>query len=403
VISIGQGMFSGCTNLKSVTISNGITSISQDTFKGCRSLTSITIPNSVTQIGTDAFLNCNSLTSINCLSVVPPTMSNNVFGGVPIASVCLYVPQPVIAAYNSADIWKNFSCTQAYSGAYQVTFDVKGGSEVSTQYALSGYKVVKPTKPTRGGANFGDWYMDAAYTTPWDFSTDLVTSNITLYAKWMIAVSFVAGGNGTVSATVDGNTITPGTEVDYGKSIVFTATPDAGYKLAYWYDYSAQPIDSVNYTYTVSPPYPTYAGSATVGIGALFTKNSISVLESDRVIPQAKPTEEAVVIVPITVLSGEFTAGPNPVGKQSSGIAFFRQGKRIANAELRIYDATGNVINKVNITDNAIGNQARCQVGSWDLTDNKGRPVSEGTYLVKGVVKTSDGKSEKVSVIVGVR
>jgi hypothetical protein len=29
--------------------------------------------------------------------------------------------------------------------------------------------------------------------------------------------------------------------------------------------------------------------------------------------------------------------------------------------------------------------------------------VSEGTYLVKGVVKTSDGKSEKVSVIVGVR
>jgi hypothetical protein len=40
-------------------------------------------------------------------------------------------------------------------------------------------------------------------------------------------------------------------------------------------------------------------------------------------------------------------------------------------------------------------------MGSWDLTDEKGRLVSEGTYLVKGVIKTSNGKSEKVSVIVG--
>jgi len=43
------------------------------------------------------------------------------------------------------------------------------------------------------------------------------------------------------------------------------------------------------------------------------------------------------------------------------------------------------------------------KVGSWDLTDRSGKPVSEGTYLAKGVLKTSDGKREKVSVIVGVR
>jgi len=70
---------------------------------------------------------------------------------------------------------------------------------------------------------------------------------------------------------------------------------------------------------------------------------------------------------------------------------------------LRIYDAVGNVVSKVKISDKAIGTQARHQVGSWDLTDSKGKPVSEGTYLVRGVLKTSDGKKEKVSVIVGVR
>jgi hypothetical protein len=102
-------------------------------------------------------------------------------------------------------------------------------------------------------------------------------------------------------------------------------------------------------------------------------------------------------------LSGEFTAGPNPVLKQSGIVNFFRQGKRVANCELRIYDATGNIVNSVKIRDNAIGNQSRRQVGSWNLCDRNGRIVSEGTYLVKGVIKTSDGKSEKVSVIVGVR
>jgi flagellar hook assembly protein FlgD len=102
-------------------------------------------------------------------------------------------------------------------------------------------------------------------------------------------------------------------------------------------------------------------------------------------------------------LSGEFTAGPNPVLKQSGIVNFFRQGKRVSNSELRIYDATGNVISKVKISDKTLNSQAKRQVGTWDLTDSKGRPVSEGTYLVKGVLKTSDGKSEKVSVILSVR
>jgi hypothetical protein len=141
---------------------------------------------------------------------------------------------------------------------------------------------------------------------------------------------------------------------------------------------------------------------STVALPAHINAN-VSVLTPDRVVPQSKPKEEATVIAPVTALSGKFTAGPNPVAKQSGSVNFYRQGKRVSNSELRIYDATGNVINKVKISDKALNTQARRQVGSWNLKDAKGRPVSEGTYLVKGVVKTSDGKSEKVSVILGVR
>lgn len=40
-----------------------------------------------------------------------------------------------------------------------------------------------PERPGRSGYTFKGWYKDSALTIPWS-STDKVTSNITLYAKW---------------------------------------------------------------------------------------------------------------------------------------------------------------------------------------------------------------------------
>ena len=50
--------------IKSVEISNSVTSIGNNAFRYCYGLTSITIPNSVTSIGYDAFVSCSGLTSI---------------------------------------------------------------------------------------------------------------------------------------------------------------------------------------------------------------------------------------------------------------------------------------------------------------------------------------------------
>jgi hypothetical protein len=145
-----------------------------------------------------------------------------------------------------------------------------------------------------------------------------------------------------------------------------------------------------------------YASAASVG-RPISTAKYVSVEETERVVPAVKPDGNAAVIAPTIRLAGEFTAGPNPVAKQSGIVNFYRQGKRVANCELRIYDASGNVISKVKIRDKALSSQARRQVGSWDLKDSKGRQVSEGTYLVRGTVKTSDGNREKISLILGVR
>lgn len=63
VTKIDSYAFSSCNNLKSVIISESVTTIGSHAFYGCN-LTSVTIPNSVTIIGSGAFYWCDSLTNI---------------------------------------------------------------------------------------------------------------------------------------------------------------------------------------------------------------------------------------------------------------------------------------------------------------------------------------------------
>ena len=132
VKSIGDSAFSGCTGLTSLTIGNSVTSIGGFAFIGCSSVTSLTIPNSVKSIGDHAFYQCTGLTSLtignnvdtikvaafaDCIGLsmmmvkasTPPTLTDsNVFTGVT-TSIPVYVPNDSLSAYQSADVWSNFT------------------------------------------------------------------------------------------------------------------------------------------------------------------------------------------------------------------------------------------------------------------------------------------------------
>ena len=65
-----------------------------------------------------------------------------------------------------------------------VRFESNGGSPVEEQIAQYGEKVKKPEDPTREGYSFDGWYANLDKTIPWNFETDVVNGNMTLYAKW---------------------------------------------------------------------------------------------------------------------------------------------------------------------------------------------------------------------------
>jgi uncharacterized repeat protein (TIGR02543 family) len=92
--------------------------------------------------------------------------------------------------------------------SYTVTFNVDGGSAIASQSVASGGKVTQPADPTKTGYTFAGWYKEAAKTTLWNFDTDVVTANTTLYAKWVteaVNVTFSGFADEEIDLTPDGD------------------------------------------------------------------------------------------------------------------------------------------------------------------------------------------------------
>ncbi|WP_337104180.1 InlB B-repeat-containing protein, partial [Paenibacillus sp. YIM B09110] len=119
-------------------------------------------------------------------------------------------------------------------GTYTVTFDSKEGSAVESETGiLSGATVAKPTDPTRAGYTFSGWYKDEGYASAWNFTTDTVSTNTTLYAKW------TAVPVGTYTVTFDskeGSAVVSETGILSGATVAKPTDPTRdGYTFSGWY------------------------------------------------------------------------------------------------------------------------------------------------------------------------
>jgi len=69
---------------------------------------------------------------------------------------------------------------------YTVTYDSNGGSAVTPEEVEDGNLATEPTDPTRDGYPFVGWFTDDdTFLVEWDFDSDPVTDDLTLYADWV--------------------------------------------------------------------------------------------------------------------------------------------------------------------------------------------------------------------------
>ena len=110
VTTIPFQCFLECSSLESVTIPDGVTTIGGNAFFGC-SLKELTLPSTITTIGSEVFTYKNRFQSITCNATTPPSLGKNAFNYN--ISTTVKVPLSSIAAYRQAEGWKNFT---NYSG-----------------------------------------------------------------------------------------------------------------------------------------------------------------------------------------------------------------------------------------------------------------------------------------------
>ena len=99
--TLGDRAFWSCTNLESVKIPNTVTSIKHSAFQYCCNLESIIIPSSVNSIGISAFSECKALKDIYCQAVNVPETHSSAFNNSPIENMTLYVPGESMNAYKT--------------------------------------------------------------------------------------------------------------------------------------------------------------------------------------------------------------------------------------------------------------------------------------------------------------
>lgn len=78
VTSIGYAAFGGCSSLVEIRIPQGVTSLSERVFCGCSSLKAMKIPSGVTIISTEAFCGCSNLENVEIASDAT-SLSEHVF------------------------------------------------------------------------------------------------------------------------------------------------------------------------------------------------------------------------------------------------------------------------------------------------------------------------------------
>lgn len=117
------------------------------------------------------------------------------------------------------------------AATYTITFDSTGGGDVASQTVESGKTTSEPTAPVKTGYKFIGWFTDQDLKNDFSFSTK-ITSDLTLYAKWMTTdastaseavTAFTTSYSGHYGSTI---AVDEGATADSARAIVYSRGMD---------------------------------------------------------------------------------------------------------------------------------------------------------------------------------
>jgi len=200
---IGNSAFENCTSLKTIIIPNGVTKIGYRAFIMCKLLENIIIPNTVEIIDFNAFAHCYGFTNIVIPNSVKSIGDYAFYYNTNLTEITIPKSVTEIGFLTFGSTNQSFkikgdggSYAQNYAGSnsvlfeelpktkYTVSFNSVGGSVIGNVQIDSGNLISVPINPIKTGYTFGGWYKEETYSTKWNFTTDKVTKNLTLFAKW---------------------------------------------------------------------------------------------------------------------------------------------------------------------------------------------------------------------------
>ena len=184
---------------------NHVYNTGKETFRYVE-IPTLELPSTVNTIGDYSFANCGKLSEVHIPKSVK-TIGNYAFA---------YCGNLKDIYYDGTwDEWNSVTKKQGWKSGTPsdvkihckstVNFDANGhGKAPASQTGLVSYtdKVVEPTAPSEHQYEFLGWYKEHDCINKWDFDKDIVTDDMTLYAKWKrvlfdINVTGNEGGNPT--------------------------------------------------------------------------------------------------------------------------------------------------------------------------------------------------------------
>ena len=129
----------------------------------------------------------NAVTSVNVLTYAASAKASISGYGVKSLAVGNNSFSVTVTAQNGEPRIYSFTVKRGSPvGPMTVTYDLNyQGSTPFTASAQYTTLLTAPNNPVRNGYTFGGWYKDQACTSEWNFGTDKVTSEMTLYAQWL--------------------------------------------------------------------------------------------------------------------------------------------------------------------------------------------------------------------------